>query len=144
MGLSQKGTSGFTRGSVAVLLAAFFCILFQVVPLRGQNTNRLPIISKLSSGNHQQAFTGKIQSLNLKERVLNVNSLRGKQSEIFPVKKSVRVEGINGNRMKLTDLGPGMTVLIYFDQRSGKRTVRNIIVLTSKKNQGKNKRAHSS
>lgn len=114
------------------------------MPLRGQSKSKIPIISKLTSGNHQQAFTGKVQSLNLKDRILSVNSLHGQDNEIFPVRKNVRVQGANGHKMKLTELTPGMTVLIYFDQRAGERRVKNIVVLSSNKSQGKGKQAHSS
>ena len=128
-----------------VVFAACLVVFFQAASLRGQNgKSKLPVIGKLTSGNQQQAFTGKIQSLDLKQRVLSVNSLHGQQSEIFPVNKNVRVQAVNGHRMKLTELVPGMTVLIYFHQRSGERTVKNIVVLSSSKARGKAKQAHSS
>lgn len=134
-----------SRPALVVLIAACIATLFQTIPLHAQNSkSKLPLIGKLTSSNHQQAFTGKIQSLDLKQKVLNVNSLRGRQSEIFPVKKDVRVQAVNGQKMKVTELTPGMTVLIYFNQKSGERKIKNIIVLSSGKSQGKAKRAHSS
>lgn len=131
--------------TMMIFLAVCLMAFFQIAPLRGQSgKSKFPIIGKLTSGNHQQAFTGKIQSLDLKQKVLNVNSLHGQQSEIFPVKKSVRVQAVDGRKMKLTELAPGMTVLIYFNQKSGERRVKNIVVLSSNKGQGKTKSAHSS
>lgn len=128
-----------------VLLAACVLAISQVGPLRAQqHRSKVPIVGKLRSGNGQQAYSGKVQSLDLKQKVLNVNSLHGQQSEIFPVKKNVRVEGLNGEKMKLTELAPGMTVLIYFDQKSGERRVKNIIVLSSGESQGKGKPVPSS
>lgn len=144
-GLLHSGKHHLSFRTVMLLFAACLAVFFQAAPLRAQNgKSKFPVIGKLTSGNRQQAFTGKIQSLDLKQKVLNVNSLHGQQSEIFPVKKNVRVEAVDGHRMNLTELAPGMTVLIYFHQKSGERTVKNIIVLSSSKAQGKAKRAHSS
>lgn len=141
--LSARG-GNISLPALTVALAACLFAFFQAVPLRGQSSkSKLPIFGKLTSHNHQQAFTGKVQSLDLKQRVLSVNSLHGQDDEIFPVKKTVHVEAINGHKMNLTELAPGMTVLIYFDQNSGKRTVKDIIVLSSSKNRGKGKQVHS-
>ena len=75
---------------------------------------------------------------------MNVNSLHGRESEIFPFKKNVRVESLNGDKMNLKSLKPGTTVLIYFNQKSGERTIRNIVVLSSGEGQAKGKPAPSS
>lgn len=137
--------SGSVSRTVMVFLATCLFAFLPVATVHGQDSKpKVPIIGKLTSGNNQQAFTGKVQSLDLKQRVLNVNGLHGRDTEIFPIKKSVRVEALNGDKMKLTELAPGMTILIYFDQKSDERTVRNIIVLSSSKSQGKAKPAHSS
>ncbi|MGA8184129.1 MAG: hypothetical protein WB819_10870 [Terriglobia bacterium] len=101
-------------------------------------------MGKLTSGNTRQAYSGKIKSLDLKQKILNVDSLHGRESEIFPFKRNVRVESLNGNRMNLKVLKPGTTVLIYFNQKSGERTIRNIVVLSSGKEQATDKPAPSS
>jgi hypothetical protein len=46
--------------------------------------------------------------------------------------------------MNLKVLKPGTTVLIYFNQKSGERTIRNIVVLSSGKEQATDKPAPSS
>jgi hypothetical protein len=136
---------GRSRWVLVALLAPCMFVFSQALPLRAQqHKSKVPIVGKLSSGNLQQAYSGKIQSLDLKQKVLNVNSLHGQDSEIFPIKKNVRVESLDGGRMKLDALTPGMTVLIYYDQKSGARTVKNIIVLSSGKSQEKGKLAPSS
>lgn len=123
------------RVAALAACALAFCFL---PPLQAQQQKtKLPIVGKLAPGNHQQAYSGKIQSLNMKEKILNVNSLHGQDTEIFPVKKNMRVEGINGNKLDISALAPGATVLIYFDQKSGERTVKNIVVLSSGKKQAK-------
>ena len=130
---------------MVALLAACVFILCQAPQLHAQNRkSKVPIVGKLTSGNLQQAYSGEVQSLDLKQKILNVNSLRGRDSEIFPFKKNVRIESLNGKKMDLTSLTPGSTVLIYFDQKSGERTIKNIVVLSSGKEQAKGKPAPSS
>jgi len=138
-------SSGPSVRALIALLAACLFAFSQAVPLRAQaHKSKVPIVGKLTSGPQQQAYSGKVQSVDLKQEILNVNSLHGRDSEIFPVKKNVRVEDLNGRKMKLTALTPGMTVLIYYSQKSGERTVRNIIVLSSGKSQEKAGQAPSS
>ncbi len=145
-GRSRRGarSRAFLPG-VATALAVCALTFFHLAPLQAQQEkNKLPIVGKLAPGNHQQAYSGKIQSLDMKRKILNVNSLHGQDTEIFPVKKNMHVEGINGNRLNLSALTPGATVLIYFNQKSGERTVKNIVVLSSSKKQAKSGTAPSS
>ena len=137
--------SGFSLRSLVALLAACLFALSQAGPLRAQQRgSKVPLVSKLSSKHRQQAYSGKVQSLDLKQKILNVTALHGQEREIFPIKKNVRVESLDGGRMKLSALTHGMTVLIYYDQKSGARTVKNIVVLSSGKSQEKGKLAPSS
>lgn len=107
-------------------------------PLCAQGrSSKVPIVGKLKAGNKRQAYSGRVQSLNLKQSVLNVDSLHGQDSEIFPIKKNVRVENLGGERLKLSALKPGTPILIYYEQKSGERTVKNIIVLGSARSKGK-------
>lgn len=123
----------------------FLLGLSRAAPLYGQQgRSKVPIVGKLSSGNRQHAYSGKVQSLDLKRKILNVNSLHGQDSEIFPIKKNVHVENLGGGKMKLDALKPGTTVLIYYNQKSGERTVKNIVVLSSGKSQEKGETAPSS
>lgn len=136
---------GSLRGMAAALLACCVFAVCQAPLLQAQShKSKVPIVGKLTSTNRRQAYTGKIQSLDLKQKILNVNSLHGRESEIFPFKKNVRIESLNGDRMNLKALKPGTTVLIYFNQKSGERTIRNIVVLSSAKEQAKGKAAPSS
>lgn len=129
---------------MAVLATCLFA-LAQAGALHAQGRrSKVPIVGKLSSGSQQQAYSGKIESLNLKEKILNVTSRHGRQSEIFRVKKKVRIENLAGSRMDLAELTPGMTVLIYFAQKSGDLQVKNIVVLSSGKSHRKGKPAPSS
>lgn len=119
---------------LALLLVPFLGAFIQAPPLCAQGrASKVPIVGKLKSGNRQHAYSGRVQSLNLKQNVLNVDSLHGQDSEIFPIKKNVRVETLGGERLKLGALKPGTPILIYYDQKSGERTVKNIIILGSAK-----------
>jgi predicted outer membrane lipoprotein len=129
---------------LTVLLAACAFALLPATPLHAQqHKSKVPLVGKFGSGNRQQAYSGRVQSLDMKQMILNVNSLHGRDSEIFPFKKNVRVESVNGKKMTLSSLRPGSTVLIYFDQKSGERTIKNIVVLSSGKKQAKGKPASS-
>jgi hypothetical protein len=131
--------------TLASLLAAGLFASCQAAPLHAQeHKSKVPIVGKLTGGSHQQAYSGKVQSLDMKQRILNVNPLHGRNSEIFPFKKNVRIENLNGGRMNLSALTPGTAVLIYFDQKSGERTIKNIVVLSSGKEQARGKPAPSS
>ena len=140
-----RSSGGASARALLALLAACLVAFFQTAPVHAQeHRSRVPIVGKLTSGNQRQAFSGKVQSVDLKQKILNVNALKGMDSEIFPVKKNVHVEDVDGRKMKLTALTPGMTVLIYYNQKSGERTVKNIVVLSSGKSQEKGGPAPSS
>lgn len=144
-GRRRLSAGGSLPAMAAALLVACVCALWQGPLLQAQNRkSKMPIVGKLSSTDSRQAYSGKIQSLDLKQKILSVDSLHGQDSEIFPLKKNVRVESANGGRMDLKALKPGATVLIYFNQKSGERNISNIVVLSSGEEQAKNKPAPSS
>jgi hypothetical protein len=84
------------------------------------------------TGSSQQAFTGKVQSLDLHHKLLNVDTVQGGVTETFPVRKGVQVVKANGNKDDLAALIPGTNVLIYYEQKGERRTVKQIVILTSK------------
>jgi hypothetical protein len=145
-GASSRASAGGSSLSIlAALLGACWFAFIQGAPLHAQDhKSKVPIVGKLSSGNRQAAYSGKVQSVDMKQRILNVNALGGPNTEIFPFKKNVRIENLNGGRMGLSALTPGTAVLIYFNQKSGERTIKNIVVLSSGKEQAKGKPAPSS
>jgi hypothetical protein len=99
-------------------------------PLRAQDRHRVPGLDKIMSGGPgQQEFDGKVQSLDLRNAVLNVQSLREDNVEIFPIKKSVRVTAADGEKLSLDSLEPGANVLVYYEQKGDRRSVKGITVL---------------
>jgi hypothetical protein len=134
----SRSARGWAPLRVAVLaVAAGIFASLPATPLRAQqHKSKVPVLGKIGSNTHQEAYSGTVQSLDIKENILSVNSRQGRDTEIFPLKKDVRVEAIDGKRMQIEDLTPGTSVLIYFHQKRGERTVKNIIVLRVGKKSG--------
>lgn len=125
-GLRYRGLPALV-GLLAVVLS-----VAGVNPLRAQDHHKVPGLDKITSGGPgQQEFNGKVQSLDLQNAVLNVQSLRENNVEIFPIKKTVRVAGADGERLSLDRLEPGANVLVYYEQKGDHRSVKSIIVLTA-------------
>lgn len=106
---------------------------WSLAPARAQEERKrkIPIVDKISSGPARQAFSGKVQSLDLGHKLLNVNTVQGGNTEIFPVGKGVRVTTADGEKLKLKALAPGTNVLIYYEQKGDQRTVKEIVVLAA-------------
>ena len=92
--------------------------------------SKVPGLDKITSGGPtQQAFSGIVKSVDLKNEVLNVDNVNGNATEIFPIKKKVHVVTADGDKLKLTKLKPGANVLIYYEQKGDHKTVTEIVVL---------------
>lgn len=111
--------------------------------LRAQESDhksKVPGLDKINSGSTHQAFTGNIKSYDRKRELLNVNTVEGTDTEIFPMKKKVHVATASGQKLKLTALKPGTNVIVYYDQKGDHRSISQIVVLenslTTKKAKG--------
>jgi hypothetical protein len=106
-------------------------LLLSVAPLHAQDEHKrkLPVIDKITSSNGQEAFTGSVQSLDLKTSLLLVHNTRDNSDEYFPVKKTVHVATADGQRATLDRLKPGASVLVYYEQKGDHRSVKEIVVL---------------
>jgi hypothetical protein len=114
--------------SVVVLLAALGTVRLSA----GQDDHKkkVPVLDKITTApNGQNEFNGKVQSLDLKNEVLNVESLHEDDTEIFPIKKTVTVASASGYRVDISVLKPGTNILVYFEQRGDKRKIKEIVVL---------------
>lgn len=124
-----------SRGSWATVLAVASLFAAFAIPgaAWGQQPSKLkvPILSKIEGGSTRQAFTGKVESLDTKRKLLSVNPVEGIGTEIFPIRKSVQVESANGNKLELSELKSGRDVIIYYEQKGSRRTVKEIVVLDS-------------
>jgi hypothetical protein len=118
------------RGRVR-LLALLTSVLLAVVLASAQDhsKNKLPIIDKITSSASHQAFSGIVESLDEKRNILNVNSVEGGATEIFPVKKSTPVVTADGTRLRPASLTPGTNIIVYFELHADHRTVKRIEIL---------------
>jgi len=105
---------------------------------------KVPVLDKLTAGPNRQAFSGKVQSLDLTRAVLNVDAVNGGGPEIFPVRKGVKVMTAEGGKLKLEGLTPGTSVIIYYDQKSSRREVKEIVVLGNEAGKSKTEPPHPS
>jgi hypothetical protein len=141
----HPGTPISTFSLYSTTSALFTTICFLVclaAPARGQEErkHKVPGLDKITTGADHQAFSGIVQSLDLHHSILNVNTVQGGNTEIFPVKRSVHVEAANGGKLKIDELQPGTSVIIYYEQRGEHRTVRDIVVLESARVKDKEKK----
>ncbi len=128
------------RGGAGLALC-FACALF-CAPAWGQlqGVSKLPGIGKITSpGSGQECFTGSIQSLDRKQHVLNVSAVQSNDTEIFPIQKKVKISSAGGSKLKLASLTPGTNVVVCYEDKQGRRTVDQIIVLSSATSSAKNK-----
>ena len=118
------------------LVGLFVALLLLGLPYRTTikaqepHLGRVPGLDKITSGGptHQQ-FSGIVRSVDLANQVLNVDTVKGNATEIFPIKKNVHVATADGDKLKLARLKPGTTVLIYYEQKGDHKTVTEIVVL---------------
>ena len=108
-------------------------ILCTAAAIRAQEERRtrVPVLGKISGGTSHQAFSGKIQDVDMKRNLLRVNTVEGGATEFFPIKKNVPVSTASGGKIKVQDLAPGTNIIVYYDQKEDRRTVSEIIVLSS-------------
>jgi hypothetical protein len=124
-----KRVGGMLAWGMPLLLLLVFGI--QTAKAQGQSKRKVPIVGKLSSGGSKQAFSGKVEAVNLKLHVLELNAEESKSLEIFPIKKDVAVTSASGERMRVSELKPGNQVIVYYEQKGGRRTVKDIVLLTT-------------
>jgi hypothetical protein len=92
---------------------------------------KVPGLDKITGGPSEQAFSGIVKSIDWNSEVLNVDTVSGNATEIFPIKKRVHVVTADGDKLKLEKLTPGTNVIVYYDQRGDHRTVTRIVVLAA-------------
>ncbi len=123
----------------AKILAIFLAAVTVLGPAKAQEERKrkVPGLDKVTGGSSHLAFSGKIQSLDLQQNVLNVNTVQGHGTEIFPIKKGVHIATADGKKLKLDALIPGTDVIVYYEQKGDRRTVKKIDVLAPGAVEGK-------
>ncbi len=129
---------------VSLMILALCLCATSLASAQGQERKRhVPGLDKISGGSTNQAFSGIVQSLDMKRSILNVNTVQGGVTEIFPIKKGMHVESADGDKLKLAELKPGTNVLIYYSQKGDRRTVKQIVVLAGEPATAKKVNPHS-
>jgi len=124
---------GSVRRLISVTLAFTLILAFGLSTTfaQEQRKRKIPVVDKIGSGVNHQAFSGKVETLDIGRHVLEVNASEGKTMEIFPVKNTVQVTTADGGRIKLKELTPGTNVIVYYQQKGDQRTVKEIVVLAT-------------
>jgi hypothetical protein len=137
----RVSTAPWTRPAIAALLVGIQMLASTMtVCAQEERRSRVPVLGKIAGGSSHQAFSGKVQSVDLKRNLLRVDTVEGGATEFFPIKKNVPVSVPGGKRVKVEDLVPGTNILVYYDQKEDRRTVSQIVVLTASGEDEKRKR----
>lgn len=124
-------------------LCMVFAIAASPSPAQQLGRQKLPVLGKIGTNAPTKgAFTGIIQTLDRQSKVLEVSSVNGRNTAIFPITKKVKVSSIEGHKLKLTALTPGTNIVVNYEQHGDRRTVQEITVI-AKAPTGK-KPAHTS
>jgi len=129
MPATRRPLTGLVVSGAALIMAIVFG--FSAGHAQDQRRRKIPVVDKLTSGSYRQAYSGKLDSVDLKRHVFEVDAIEGKSVEIFPVNKGISVSTAGGERLKLNDLKPGNNVLILYEQKGDRRTVKEIVVLAA-------------
>jgi hypothetical protein len=118
---------------LAVFLLCGLTTAVVTVPARGQGErrSRVPVLGKIAGGTERLAFSGRLQSVDLKRNLLKVETVEGGVTEIFPVKKGMTASMAQGKKIKLQELPPGTTIIVYYEQKRDRRAVTEIVVLAA-------------
>lgn len=106
-----------------------------------ERRTRVPALGKIAGGPSRQAFSGKVQSVDLKRNLLKVDTVEGGVTEIFPVKKNTPVSMAGGGKIKVNELAPGTSVIIYYEQGRDRRSVTEIVVLAASAGEDRKKKS---
>jgi hypothetical protein len=111
-----------------ILVAATAAGLF------AQDENRstkVPLIGKIAGGTHRQAFSGKVQSVDTKRKLLLVDAVEGSYTEYFKVNGDFSVNEPGGKRTRVSKLTPGTNIIVYYEVKNDRREVTDILILGS-------------
>jgi hypothetical protein len=142
-GRAKQTLAGLFRAPLVVAGLCLFIAAGLGTAHGQQRKPRVPGLGRISGGSTRQAFSGVVQSLDMKHSILNVNTVEGGVTEIFPIKKNTDVVTADGDKLKLKDLKSGTNVLIYYTQKGDRRTVKQIVVLAGEPAPAKKPAPHS-
>lgn len=96
-----------------------------------QRSSKVPLIG--NTGPSRQAFSGVVQSVDAKRKLLLVNAVEGAYTEFFPVKAHFLVTTAEGKKIPVQKLEPGTNIIVYYEVRKDRRAVTDILILGTNK-----------
>ena len=96
-----------------------------------QRSSKVPLIG--NTGPSRQAFSGVVQSVDAKRKLLLVNAVEGAHTEYFPIKAQFLVTTAEGKKIPVQKLEPGTNIIVYYEVRKDRRAVTDILILGSTK-----------
>jgi len=90
---------------------------------------KVPVLGKIAGGSTRSAFSGKLQSVDRQRNLIHISTVEGGGTEIFQIKKDVRVSAADGTELKISDLSGGLNVIVYFEKKGDRRRAKDIVVL---------------
>jgi hypothetical protein len=117
---------------LAVCILFVFLAVSTVPGMRAQDEQRstkVPLIGKVGGGLGRQAFSGKVQSVDTKRKLLTLEAVEGSYTEFFPVKGDFEVSAPGGKKGRVKELKPGTNVIVYYVMKNDRREVTDILVL---------------
>ena len=128
----EYGVSGLRISGFLFLVMGFVAIL----PLSAQTgaigngpPDRITTNKTATTPRNLEAFTGKLSLVEPKRKKLTLLSVEGRFTEIFSCKNGPTIRTAYGKKRKFRDLRPGMTLVVYYNSRNGRRTVRDVMIL---------------
>lgn len=138
----EYGVSGLRISGFLFLVMGFVALL----PLSAQfgrtgieSPDRVGTNKTATTPRNLEAFTGKLSQVEPKRKKLTLLSVEGRFTEIFNCKNGPTIRTAHGKKRKFRDLEPGMTLVVYYSSRNGRRTVRDVMILkaaATKKEEG--------
>jgi len=96
-----------------------------------QRSTKVPLIGKVGGGTNRQAYSGKVQTVDPKRKLLVIDSVEGSHTEFFPVKGDFEVTVPGGKKTRVSELMPGTNIIIYYQVKNDRREVTAILILGS-------------
>ncbi len=119
----------YFRPALLLLLACLVGIPTSGRAQDEQRRTKVPLIGKINGGSNRQAFSGRIQSVDPKRKLLILDAVEGSYTEYFQVKGDFEASAPGGKKPRVKDLPVGTNVIVYYEVKSDRREVTDILVL---------------
>ncbi len=138
----EYGVSGLRISGFLFLVMGFVALVPLSAQIGGTGSgpaDRFETDKTATTPRNLEAFTGKLSQVEPKRKKLTLLSVEGRFTEIFNCNNGPTIRTAHGKKRKFRDLEPGMTLVVYYSSRNGRRTVRDVLILkaaATKKEEG--------